>query len=68
MLARLPLVRIQNNWLGSIVGRNFNVKSSTNLGFPCTYTEEETQKILETINENDVEQLYKSVNWFCHAI
>ncbi|KAL1375737.1 hypothetical protein pipiens_017324 [Culex pipiens pipiens] len=59
MFARLPLVRIQNNWLGSIVGRNFNVKSSTNLGFPCTYTEEETQKILETINENDVEQLYK---------
>lgn len=59
MFARLSLARTQKNWLISITGRNFNVKSSTNLGFPCTYTEEETQKILDTINENDVEQLYK---------
>lgn len=59
MFARLPIARVNHQWLGAIVGRNFNVKSSSNLGFPCTYTEEETRKILDTINENDVEQLYK---------
>lgn len=39
--------------------RGFNVKNSAKLGFPCTYTDEETRKILNVINEKDVEQLYK---------
>lgn len=39
--------------------RYFNVKSSAKLGFPCSYTDEETRKILNTLNEQDVEQLYK---------
>ncbi|XP_053687946.1 uncharacterized protein LOC128737348 [Sabethes cyaneus] len=39
--------------------RSFNVKNSMKLGFPCAYTDEETRKILNTLNEQDVEQLYK---------
>nr|XP_019563073.2 uncharacterized protein LOC109431311 [Aedes albopictus] len=44
----------------SAVGfRCFNVKSTPRLGFPCAYSDEETRKILNTLNEEDVEQLYK---------
>ncbi|XP_053680493.1 uncharacterized protein LOC128731400 [Anopheles nili] len=39
--------------------RSINVDSSTRLGFPCAYSDEETKKILNTLNEQDVEELYK---------
>ncbi|XP_035792644.1 uncharacterized protein LOC118466895 [Anopheles albimanus] len=39
--------------------RSIKVDSTTKLGFPCTYSEEETKKILNTLNEQDVEELYK---------
>lgn len=39
--------------------RGFNVKSTPRLGFPCAYSDEETRKILSTLNEEDVDQLYK---------
>uniref|UniRef100_A0A182UH13 Uncharacterized protein n=1 Tax=Anopheles melas TaxID=34690 RepID=A0A182UH13_9DIPT len=39
--------------------RTIKVDSSTKLGFPCAYTDEETRKILNTLNEQDVEELYK---------
>ncbi|XP_058066694.1 uncharacterized protein LOC131216265 [Anopheles bellator] len=39
--------------------RSINVDSTTKLGFPCTYSEDETKKILNTLNEQDVEELYK---------
>lgn len=45
--------------LSTIHLRDFNVKSTPRLGFPCAYSEEETRKILSTLNEQDVEELYK---------
>ncbi|XP_058116647.1 uncharacterized protein LOC131287598 [Anopheles ziemanni] len=39
--------------------RPINVDSTTKLGFPCAYSDEETKKILNTLNEQDVEELYK---------
>ncbi|ETN63173.1 hypothetical protein AND_005120 [Anopheles darlingi] len=45
--------------LCTIPCRSIKVDSTTKLGFPCTYSEEETKKILNTLNEQDVEELYK---------
>ncbi|XP_055529874.1 uncharacterized protein LOC129721385 [Wyeomyia smithii] len=60
MFALLYSTRIYRNVPFRLnVTRSFNVKSSTKLGFPCSYTDEETRKILATINEQGVEQLYK---------
>ncbi|XP_055626669.1 uncharacterized protein LOC129768805 [Toxorhynchites rutilus septentrionalis] len=49
-------LRISNTVLNV---RNIYVKSTTKLGFPCMYSEDETRKILDTLNKDDVEQLYK---------
>ncbi|EAT39642.1 AAEL008584-PA [Aedes aegypti] len=50
---------VPRNCLGATGLRYFNVKSTPRLGFPCAYSEEETRKILNKLNEEDVEQLYK---------
>ncbi|XP_058461672.1 uncharacterized protein LOC131436781 [Malaya genurostris] len=57
MYARLFAIKFHRFFPVSV--RNFNVRSTTKLGFPCSYTEEETRKILNTLNEQNVEHLYK---------
>ncbi|XP_058834825.1 uncharacterized protein LOC131692016 [Topomyia yanbarensis] len=59
MYARLFSIKISKSLSSAVAVRHFNVKSTTKLGFPCSYTEEETRKILNTLNGQDVEQLYK---------
>ncbi|XP_055588676.1 uncharacterized protein LOC129741008 [Uranotaenia lowii] len=56
-----PVTRTIPSYLISrlVSARFFNVKNSTNLGFPCAYTEEETRKILDTLNQDDFDQIYK---------
>uniref|UniRef100_A0A182QT18 Uncharacterized protein n=1 Tax=Anopheles farauti TaxID=69004 RepID=A0A182QT18_9DIPT len=59
MLGRLIHARMCCRSLSVVQRRTINVESSTKLGFPCAYSEEETKKILHTLNQHDVDELYK---------